>query len=307
MAGWLERLDRWITGAGTHDTTKAATKESKQTSTAGTTAASSSPAGAGRPADTIGSPIQPDAAALIADLGNRSRAIYSREAAPAEALITIGPPAVPLLIQHLTTSDYVPYILGCIGDKSALEPLMLLATSGAAFERGSTERWYATKCACEALGLLGDERAIPLMTRIARETNVAEVHMAATEAIERIQKTGRHTPQSAPDPEIEQLRPSQRIELAKDSSTAAGLLDKLFSLADLDVDLALAKNPSTSPEILRKLNRRHNVEGRRLYYQFATHPNCPSDLLDEIVRLCVNEGTVRVARAHPHFPRGSGR
>jgi len=101
--------------------------------------------------------------------------------AAAEALVKIGQPAVDSLIKRLEDSDkYVrkkaAEALGKIGDKRAVEPLIKAL--------GDSE-WYVRWKAAEALGKIGDKRAVePLIKALGDSEKL--VREVAAEALEKL-------------------------------------------------------------------------------------------------------------------------
>lgn len=90
--------------------------------------------------------------------------------------------------------------------------------------------------------------------------------------------------------------------LAGDPETAREALAALGGSEDLDVVMALARNPVTPADTLRALNRRweHFPRSPRfLYGHLVENPACPSDLLREIERTTTNPETGARARSHP--------
>jgi len=70
-------------------------------------------------------------------------------------------------------------LLGEIGDKRAVEPLITALKDGHLFVRQK---------AAEALGEMGDERAIKLLKEVAQNDSGSHVREAAKEALEKIQE-----------------------------------------------------------------------------------------------------------------------
>jgi hypothetical protein len=135
-------------------------------------------------------PAADDPQSLVAALGGHRESPSAEWSPEAKRLVELGPGAVPVLLANLRRSDYVPLILGRIGGEGVYEALVELAHRGGAFETdgGFAEQraWFATQYAIAGLGLLRDPRAIPLLTRIAEETNVEQLRFAAGDAIGKI-------------------------------------------------------------------------------------------------------------------------
>jgi hypothetical protein len=128
-----------------------------------------------------------DVQGLIDSLGSVRTSLVEPEAM--EELVRKGAGAVPTLIENLTRSSFVPVILGKMGDSRAFEPLTELAQSRASFDSDpDAYGGYACEMAVRGLGLLGDRRALPLLKKIATETNVGEILIAANDAIEGLQR-----------------------------------------------------------------------------------------------------------------------
>lgn len=211
---------------------------------------------------------------LIESLGSRRRTLTEPKAA--QELIERGEAAVPLLIENIRMSGYIPLILGKIGDPRALEPLMELAQSPAHFESDpDAYGGYACETAVFGLGLLGDQRALPLLREIAAETNVGEIHMAATQAIGRLERT-----EGAGPTELKGLTGLELERIAESESTSAETLEALADDPSGRVKALVAMNPSTPRETLRKLAHRPEQHANLLM-----NPTCPSDVLAEIVKL----------------------
>lgn len=82
-----------------------------------------------------------------------------------DELVQIGRPAVPILMETLTSDSvgnraFASLILGRIGDRRAVEPIIWVL---------STDHWFARRVAIVALGFLKDERAIEPLVRMARD------------------------------------------------------------------------------------------------------------------------------------------
>lgn len=96
------------------------------------------------------------------------------------ALVRIGEPAVEPLIQALKRGDMflkqtVSLILGTIGDRRAVEPLIQVI--------GKTHKWGAVK----ALGKIGDRRAVKPIILLLKEGHIDSYGWDdATEALEKI-------------------------------------------------------------------------------------------------------------------------
>ena len=194
-----------------------------------------------------------------------------------EELIATGATAVPILIDNITLSSFVPLILGRIGDARALEPLMELAQSPARFDSDpDVYGGYGCEMAVHGLGLLGDQRALPLLKEIAADTNVGEIHMAATQAIGRIESAEGGAP-----PELEGLSDFQLEGLAKSESTPPETLDALVEHPSRTVQLLAAMNPALPEATLR----RKFAEDSGMHPNLMLNPTCPSDVLSEIVKL----------------------
>lgn len=240
---------------------------------------------------------------LIESLGDRiGGGLVTGSPEAAKQLIEAGEEAIPLLLKKLRVSNYIPWILAKIGSPKAVEPLYKLL-----FETGGFERDFAGQipnrravCAAEALGELGDPDALPALEKIAQETMEGSTLNAATDAIARIRKVGIYSPQRE-EPDIATIPETEQLKLAKDPNVPTDTLNKLASSKDMRIIIAIAENPTTSPETLRNLNKRFSVPGKRLYWQFANNRNCPSDILKEIVERCDNPYTVDLAREHPNF------
>lgn len=221
----------------------------------------------------------------------------------AEELIEIGKPAVPSLIQNIPKSDYSPIILGKIGDLRAVKPLLKLAKSPGTFESDTLGGydWYAAECAIRALGELGDERALPLLSKIAKETKVAELFQAATKAKERIELKKAPSPSSIlkgkSDWELERM--------AANKKTSPQVLDMLAGYPAWNVRASVAMNPAASIETLRKLSKKTGTADglsvdRNVHFQLTRNPNCPSDALHFIEKCSIGSCAV-FAKDHPNY------
>jgi hypothetical protein len=94
------------------------------------------------------------------------------------------------------------------------------------------------------------------------------------------------------------------VKIAKDPTSSPASLEALAESGDLDVVMALARNPSTPPTTLRLLNNKwcdFPRSPRFLWGHFVDNPNCPADILAEIARNTSNPSTKAKARAHPNF------
>jgi len=149
-----------------------------------------SPEAAAPPPAPAPPPAVSEPEALIGALGSHRESPSAGWTGEANRLVELGASATPALVANLRRSDYVPLILGRIGGEGVYETLVELARSGGGFETdgGFAEQraWFATQYAIAGLGLLGDDRAIPLLTRIAEETNVEQIRFAARDAIGKI-------------------------------------------------------------------------------------------------------------------------
>jgi len=221
----------------------------------------------------------------------------------AEELIKIGKPAVPALIQNIRKSDYIPIILGKIGDLRAVEPLLELAKSPGTFESDTLGgyKWYSAECAMHALGALGDERALPLLSAIAKETKVAELFQAATKAKEKIELN--KTPSSSGILKGKSDWELQRM--AKDEKTSQEILDVLADHPSWRIRAIVAMNSSASIETLRKLSKKTGTADgpqadRNVHYQLVNNPNCPSDVLAFIEKCSIGTSAAFV-KDHPNY------
>ena len=117
-------------------------------------------------------------AALIGKLGDREPTVRDSVVA---ALAQIGQPAVAPLITAMEAEDWIvrqgaSEALGRIGDPRAVEPLVSAL--------GDKNQWIR-RYAAEALGRIGDEQAIePLVTALKDDSSV--VRAAAAKALESI-------------------------------------------------------------------------------------------------------------------------
>jgi len=100
------------------------------------------------------------------------------------------------------------------------------------------------------------------------------------------------------------------VKIVKDPKSSHDALHALAESDDLDVIVALAKNPSTPVTALRFLNRKwydFPRSPRFLWGTFIHNPNCPRDILVEIERDTTNPWTKETARAHPNFQKKNAR
>lgn len=227
---------------------------------------------------------------LIGSLGSRRKTLSEPEAV--SEIVELGEASVPLLIANITRSSFVPPILGKIGDSRALEPLMELAQSPARFESDpDAYGGYACEMAVIGLGLLGDQRALPLLREIARETNVGEIHMAATQAIGRLERKATGTPA-----ELEGLSEFELERMAQSESTPANTLEVLGNDSSGRVKAVVAMNPATPEGTLRKL-----AERPELHANLLMNPACPPDVLSNIVRVGRAPNARYQAERHPNW------
>lgn len=239
---------------------------------------------------------------LIDSLGDRMSTLVTGSSEAENELIKAGEDAIPLLLENIRISSRIPWILAKIGSPKVVLPLCELL-----FETGGFERDFAGQvsnrravCAAEALGEIGNPRALLALEKIARETREGGTLNAVTDAIARIRGVGVYSPHPE-ESDIAAIPESEQAALAKNPNTPGNTLEKLASSKNMGVIIAVAENPSASHETLRNLNNRFSVPGKRLYWQFANNPNCPKDLLKEIVEKCENPYTVDLARNHPNF------
>jgi len=104
--------------------------------------------------------------------------------------------------------------------------------------------------------------------------------------------------------DIENLNPTEREKYAKDSKTPPNILEQLASLDDLQIALAIANNSSTPASALHFLNKKwynYPSSPRFLWGHFINNPNCPGDLLREIVQNTSNPNTAKTAKNHRNF------
>jgi hypothetical protein len=149
---------------------------------------------------------------LVDELGSRLHSLS--EPAAAKELVDLSEAAVPFLIENLTESSYIPLILGQIGDARATEPLMALARTPSRFATDpDAYSGYACEMAVSGLGLLGDQRALPLLRETEATTNVGEIAMAARAGIDRLGAAAGRPPEleglGLNDDELEGLARSQ--------------------------------------------------------------------------------------------------
>jgi HEAT repeat protein len=121
----------------------------------------------------IGAPAVPH---LIQALGDWDSGV---RAAACEALVKIGAPAVPHLIQALGDGDRDVRVAACralgeIGDGQAVPHLI---------QALGDRDWYVRAAACRALGQIGDPQALPHLTQALEDE---DVRWAAREAVEQI-------------------------------------------------------------------------------------------------------------------------
>jgi hypothetical protein len=237
---------------------------------------------------------------LIDSLGERIG--FSDYSETADELVKAGDEAIPLLIENLRVSSWIPWILGKIGSTKAIEPLCELLFETGAFEHDESNPYSGHRAvsAAEALGMIGDPAALPKLEQIARETMDGTLLNVVTDVIAKIKQVGIYTPQKEKT-DLSNIPISKQLDLSEDTNSPADMLDKLALSNDMEVINAVAQNPATLPSTLRNLNKRFSVEGKRLYWQFANNPNCPKDILKEIVDKCINPYTVDLARKHPNF------
>lgn len=78
--------------------------------------------------------------------------------------------------------------------------------------------------------------------------------------------------------------------VARNPSTAPSLLETLMTRQSEWLDDAIAQNPHTDGEMLRKLyHRQHDrIFVNRHYWLIAAHPNTPPDILKELARFIIN-------------------
>jgi len=96
-----------------------------------------------------------------------------------DALVRIGPPAVPALLEGLQHKDWwareaAARALGRIGSPRAVVPLI---------ERLSDRSYNVREASIRALGALGDPRAVPYVAALARHDSHHEVRSAAGEVL----------------------------------------------------------------------------------------------------------------------------
>ena len=145
-----------------------------------------------QPAEPVAvpAPAVSEPEALIAQLGSHRETPSAEWTPAANRLVELGASAVPALKANVRRSDYVPMILGRIGGEGVYETLIELLHRGGSFatDGGFAEQrpWFATQYAIAGLGELGDDRAVPILDRIAGETNVEQIRFAARDAIGKI-------------------------------------------------------------------------------------------------------------------------
>jgi WD40 repeat protein len=227
---------------------------------------------------------------LIDELGSRTHQLAMPQAVT--ELVQLGEQAVPVLIENLTESSYIPLILGEIGDSRALGPLMDLARSYTRFDSDpDAYSGYACEMALKGLGLLKDQRALPLLREINATTNVGEIAVAAREAIDRIVvAAGGRTP------EFEGLSEYELDRLARSKTTPPETLDALAEDPSWGIRASVAMNPSISEETIRKLAEQSDVHANLL-----VHPKCPSDVLAKIVEVGRANNARSQAERHPNW------
>jgi HEAT repeat protein len=227
---------------------------------------------------------------LIDELGSRRGDLT--EPVAAKELVDLGEVAVPLLIENLTTSSYIPLILGEIGDPRAVDPLMTLARTRTRFASDpDAYSGYACEMALRGLGLLKDQRALPLLREIEATTDVGEIAQAAREAMDRlvVAATGRR-------PELEGLTDDQLERLAASESTPSETLDALAEDPSWRIRASVAMNPAISEQTIRKLAEQSDVHANLL-----VHPRCPSDVLTKIVEVGRARNARSQAERHPNW------
>jgi HEAT repeat protein len=231
--------------------------------------------------------------ALIDELGSRRTALAEPPAA--KVLVDLGEVAVPLLIENLTKSSFVPLILARIGDARAADPLMALARAHTSFASDpDAYDGYACEIAVRALGLLGDQRARPLLREIEATTVVGEIAMAARDALEAIDRLG--TPVGAAPPDLAGRTEAELEGLAGSSSTPPETLDALAEHPSWRIRASLAMNPAISEGTIRKLAEHDDVHANLL-----VHPKCPADVLSEIVKVGRARNARDQAERHPNW------
>lgn len=229
------------------------------------------------------------ALALVVSLGSLRTSLGEPE--EVEELVDMGAAAIGVLIDNLTTSSFVPLILGRIGDDRALEPLMELAQTPAHFDSDpDAYGGYACEMAVHGLGLLGDERALPLLKEIAAETNVGEILMAANQAIGRIGAGTGGVPTG-----LEGLSDFELEALARSESTPPETLDALVDHPS--VRLLAVMNPALPEAVLR----RKFAQDSGMHANILLNPSCPSDVLSEIVKLGRVSNARYQAEQHPNW------
>ena len=227
---------------------------------------------------------------LIDELGSRRRDLG--QPAAAQELVDLGEVAVPPLIENLTKSSYIPLVLGQIGDPRAAEPLMNLARTQTRFASDpDAYSGYACEMAVCGLGLLRDQRALPLLREIEATTNVGEIAIAAREAIDRLQVAAARRP-----PELGGLSDFELERLAESKSTPPETLDALAEHPSWRIRASVAMNPAISEETIRKLAEQSDVHANLL-----VHPKCPSDVLAKIVEVGRARNARSQAERHPNW------
>lgn len=148
-----------------------------------------------------------------------------------EALAVIGAPAVPALMEALKDRDLIERAaeaLGKIGDRRAVPALI-----GAVRDRD--KNWGMRRHAIEALGTFGDAQAVPALVQA---LNCAEV-MVTVQAVEALVKIGRHHP----DPALRAALPALR-RLQKRLPIFREALDEIAAATATFQDLPL---PASAP------------------------------------------------------------
>ena len=222
------------------------------------------------------------------------------ESPESQRLVAMGEEAVPVLILHLRVSSYIPSILGKIGSKAATKPLCDLLDEPGGFERDGSGSYpgYRAEVAARALGAIGDINAVSALESVSRSTTYGEVLNAAMDAIAKIKKVGKYSNETN---DYRGLSKYDQMDLVESQDTPADVLEQIANSSHVEVVMLVAKNPATPGDILRGINKRFSVPGKKMYYHFVQNPSCPRDILDEIVRDCENEYTVSLARKHSNF------
>jgi hypothetical protein len=152
--------------------------------------------------------------------------------------------------------------------------------------------------------MLGNDRAVPLLSSIAQNNRIAEVLMAVRQVLAQIER-------KKADPLRDVLAGKddwELVQLAQAKDTPPEVLDQLADDPSHSVRALVAQNPAAPLDTLRQLVQQLNVSDAlpsqtNVHLSLPMNPQCPADVLLFIEASNLSRYFVDAMKKHPNYPK----